>query len=83
MGKNQYEIPQNEPCSCIPKDADRLRIGYDAKRIVANGTGLGNYGRTLINSLSAVRSDLDLLLYAPDAAAIACVPRSLYVKMCI
>lgn len=66
MGKNQYEIPQNEPCSCIPKDADRLRIGYDAKRIVANGTGLGNYGRTLINSLSAVRSDLDLLLYAPD-----------------
>ena len=66
MGKNQYEIPQNKPCSCIPKDADRLRIGYDAKRIVANGTGLGNYGRTLINSLSAVRSDLDLLLYAPD-----------------
>ncbi|MBF1554725.1 MAG: hypothetical protein HXN93_04315 [Prevotella pleuritidis] len=22
MGKNQYEIPQNEPCSCIPMQTD-------------------------------------------------------------
>lgn len=41
-------------------------IGYDAKRIVRNATGLGNYGRTLINSLSAV-SDHRFLLYAPDS----------------
>ena len=27
-------------------------IGYDAKRIVRNGTGLGSYGRTLINDLA-------------------------------
>lgn len=43
-------------------------IGYDAKRIVRNGTGLGNYGRTLINDLAAVvPGDWQLRLYAPDA----------------
>ncbi|MBO4719848.1 MAG: glycosyltransferase family 4 protein [Prevotella sp.] len=29
-----------------------LIIGYDAKRIVRNGTGLGNYGRTLVNDIA-------------------------------
>ncbi len=29
-----------------------LIIGYDAKRAVANGTGLGSYSRTLINDLA-------------------------------
>ena len=40
-------------------------IGFDAKRIVRNGTGLGNYGRTLVNDLSALDA-FDLRLYAPD-----------------
>lgn len=40
-------------------------IGFDAKRIVRNGTGLGSYGRTLVNDL-AQRPDLELRLYAPD-----------------
>ena len=40
-------------------------IGYDAKRIVRNGTGLGSYGRTLVNDLSHFQ-DLELRLYAPD-----------------
>jgi glycosyltransferase involved in cell wall biosynthesis len=44
---------------------ERIRIGFDAKRIVRNGTGLGSYGRTLVNDL-ATRGDLDLSLYAPD-----------------
>lgn len=45
-----------------------MRIGYDAKRIVRNGTGLGSYGRTLVNALSAQEEgDMDLRLYAPDA----------------
>ncbi len=43
-----------------------MNIGYDAKRIVRNGTGLGSYGRTLINSLSAVDTKDTFLLYAPD-----------------
>ena len=42
-------------------------IGFDAKRIVRNGTGLGGYGRTLVNDLIR-RNDgeMELLLYAPD-----------------
>ena len=43
-------------------------IGFDAKRIVRNGTGLGNYGRTLVNDLDSVApADWQMLLYAPDA----------------
>ncbi len=42
-------------------------VGLDAKRIVRNGTGLGSYGRTLANDLSAiVPQDTQLRLYAPD-----------------
>ena len=42
-------------------------IGYDAKRIVSNNTGLGSYARTLVSSLSAVvDSDWSLRLYAPN-----------------
>ncbi|MDO5760565.1 MAG: glycosyltransferase family 1 protein [Bacteroidota bacterium] len=39
-------------------------IGYEAKRIVANATGLGSYSRTLLESLSAF--DKQFLLYAPN-----------------
>ena len=43
-------------------------IGFDAKRIVRNATGLGNYGRTLVNSLATVMpDDWQLKLYTPDA----------------
>ena len=45
--------------------SDRLIIGYDAKRIVRNRTGLGSYGRTLVNDIAADDSLL-LRLYAPD-----------------
>ena len=42
-------------------------IGYDAKRIVRNSTGLGNYSRNLVNALSAiVPAGIQLRLYAPD-----------------
>ena len=43
-----------------------LIIGFDAKRIVRNGTGLGSYGRTLVNDLAALPADQQLRLYAPD-----------------
>ena len=42
-----------------------LIIGFDAKRIVRNATGLGSYARTLVNDLA--RFPLQLCLYAPDA----------------
>ncbi len=46
-----------------------MLLGYDAKRIVRNGTGLGSYSRTLVNSLAALPADsgLQLRLYAPDS----------------
>lgn len=41
-------------------------IGYDAKRIVCNRTGLGSYGRTLVNDIAeAVVPGTMLNLYAP------------------
>ena len=41
-----------------------IAIAFDAKRAVANGTGLGSYSRTLINDLA--RYPLTLHLYAPN-----------------
>ena len=41
-------------------------IGYDAKRIVRNATGLGSYGRTLVNDIACLNPTLRLRLYAPD-----------------
>ncbi len=44
-----------------------LHIGFDAKRIVRNATGLGHYGRTLVTALSTtLGSKARLHLYAPD-----------------
>ena len=42
------------------------KIGYDAKRIVNNGTGLGSYGRTLINALIRADQEMEIRLYVPD-----------------
>lgn len=42
-------------------------IGFDAKRVVRNATGLGSYARTLINDLAPLCDDATRLrLYAPD-----------------
>lgn len=42
-------------------------IGFDAKRVVSNATGLGSYGRTLINDLTSRAPQNRWLLYAPDS----------------
>ena len=44
----------------------QITVGFDAKRVVKNGTGLGSYGRTLVADL-ALFDHLQLRLYAPDA----------------
>lgn len=42
-------------------------IGFDAKRIVKNATGLGSYSRTLVNDLQKILPDgTEMRLYAPD-----------------
>ncbi len=43
----------------------QITIGFDAKRIVRNRTGLGNYCRTLVNDLAAVMPESRLRLYTP------------------
>ena len=45
--------------------AAQIKIGFDAKRIFQNYTGLGNYGRTLLTDLSENTSHLDCHLFAP------------------
>ena len=45
---------------------DSITIGFDAKRIVRNNTGLGSYGRTLVRDLAYLPGSLRLRLYAPD-----------------
>ena len=42
-----------------------LTIGYDAKRAVQNDTGLGNYSRLVLGSMSAMYPDNKYLLLAP------------------
>lgn len=49
------------------EEKTNLFVGYDAKRIVANATGLGNYGRNLINALTLNAPTLRMQLYIPDA----------------
>lgn len=41
------------------------RIGYDAKRLFNNFTGLGNYSRTLLRNLADYYPDNAYLLYTP------------------
>lgn len=45
-----------------------MKIGYDAKRAVNNNTGLGNYSRLVIDTISSNPEDR-LLLYAPKFRA--------------
>ena len=46
---------------------EKTIIGFDAKRIVRNGTGLGSYGRTLVNDLQRDNDGrFSFRLYAPD-----------------
>ncbi len=40
-------------------------VGFDAKRIAGNTTGLGSYGRTLLQSLATNYKDKSFFLYTP------------------
>ncbi|NSL87833.1 glycosyltransferase family 4 protein [Chitinophaga sp. Mgbs1] len=42
-----------------------MKIGFDAKRAYQNNTGLGNYSRSLINSLVAGFPEHEYFLFAP------------------
>ena len=42
-----------------------LKIGYDAKRLFSNRTGLGQYSRTLLNDLKLIYPEHQYHLFAP------------------
>ena len=42
-----------------------MRIGFDAKRVFQNGTGLGHYSRTLIDALATTFPENEYFLFAP------------------
>jgi len=43
-----------------------MKIGFDAKRITQNATGLGNYGRFVVDALAEQYPEDDFLLYSPE-----------------
>lgn len=43
-----------------------MRIGFDAKRIFHNNTGLGNYSRTLVTNMVNTYPDVDYHLFTPS-----------------
>ncbi len=43
-----------------------MKIGFDAKRIFHNNTGLGNYGRTLIKNLHTYYPEVKIVLFTPS-----------------
>ena len=47
-----------------------MRIGYDAKRIFHNASGLGNYGRDLVSILATHLSEHAFYLYNPKQAKV-------------
>ena len=44
-----------------------MRIGFDAKRLFNNNTGLGNYSRTLVDNISKFHPEHDITLFSPNA----------------
>jgi glycosyltransferase involved in cell wall biosynthesis len=47
----------------------RMRLGFDAKRVFHNATGLGNYGRDALRILQARRPEHAYLAYSPRPPA--------------
>jgi glycosyltransferase involved in cell wall biosynthesis len=44
-----------------------MNIGFDAKRLFNNFTGLGNYSRTLVKNLNLYHNENEYFLYTPKA----------------
>ena len=46
-----------------------MKIGYDAKRLFHNNSGLGNYSRTLVKNLHENYPEEDLVLFTPPPSS--------------
>ncbi len=56
-----------------------LVIGYESKRIFENESGLGNYGRNLLNSLTTYFPQNKYKLFAPKITSLYSLPESVEV----
>ena len=66
LSKKESEIDCIWGLSCtFAAELLEMRIGYDGKRAVQNFTGLGNYSRYVVQSLSAFAPENEYWLYAP------------------
>jgi len=45
-----------------------MRIGFDAKRLFNNVSGLGNYARNLVKVLDKFKQHEELVLYSPKSS---------------
>ena len=52
-----------------------MRIGFDAKKIVTNLTGIGNYSRGTVNILAAHYPENQYILFAPNLGKEQCTGR--------
>lgn len=52
-----------------------MRIGFDAKKIVTNLTGIGNYSRGTIHALAEHYPDNQYILFAPNKGNERCISR--------
>lgn len=57
-------------CIIFAIEMTNQTIGFDAKRIVSNSTGLGNYSRTLVGDLHREAPQIPMLLYALDRGSL-------------
>lgn len=55
-------------------NAKNLKIGFDAKRAFLNGSGLGNYSRTLISNLQKFYPDNNYHLFTPRKTSSYFIP---------
>ncbi|MGK0364858.1 MAG: glycosyltransferase involved in cell wall biosynthesis [Saprospiraceae bacterium] len=56
------------PVNRKSKNVNRLKIGFDAKRLFNNRTGLGNYSRTLLDNLRRFQPDNEYVLFTPKVS---------------
>ncbi len=47
-----------------------MRVGFDAKRLFLNNTGLGNYARTLVKNLHAMAPEMEFVLFTPSTGSL-------------
>lgn len=50
--------------------SNALNIGYEAKRLFTNKTGLGNYGRTLVDAMAGIFPDNRYHLFTPRTTSL-------------